>query len=91
MESNSDKLQQTDRCDFQCYTTQICNEWLQTRHRAKCRTILSLSGEKVMLIFLLCVAKQLYIPLLWKNSAITCALPVHLGLQCLTIVLGDPP
>ena len=78
-------------CNFQCNMTQICNKWLQTRHKAKCWTLSSLSGEKVMLIILLYVAKQLCIPLPWKRSAISRALPVHLGLQCLTIVLGDPP
>ena len=93
MDSNSDrkKLQQTDRCDFQCNMTQICNKWLQTRSKAKCWTLLSLCREKVMMIILLCVAKQLCIPLLWRRGVIACALNVHLGLQCLTIALGDPP
>ena len=31
------------------------------------------------------------IPVLWRRSAIALALPVHLGLQCLTVVFGDPP
>ena len=61
------------------------------RKQEKCRTLLSLSREKVMLITSLYVTKQLCIPLPWTRSAIAHALPVHLGLQCLTIVLGDPP
>ena len=67
---------------------QMLSIW--TRNTTKFRILLFLSGEKVMLIILLCMAKQLCIPLPWRRSAIAHALPVHLGPQCLTNVFGDP-